>query len=172
MRFRKGLLIVLAAFCIALLGWVATRAPSGPRAIGFGERVPPFTLPALKGEPVSLPPDGSAVLINYWASWCTPCREELPLLSRFAQQQGPAGIHVVAIALDDRTAAEEFVHARSPDLTVLLEAPSDHDSSVRLGDDHSVLPFSVLIGADGRLKKRRFGAFRDADELRNWANTP
>ena len=53
-------------------------------------------------------------------------------------------------------------------LPVLLEAPGPGDSSVRLGNRAGVLPFSVLIGADGRLRKQRIGAFADAEDLRNW----
>ena len=172
MPFRRALLVIFAAFCVALLGWLATRAFSEPRAIDIGESVPAFTLRDLKGQPTTLPPAGSTVLINYWASWCHPCREELPLLSQFAQQQGTDGVQVLAIALDDRTRVEEFLHARGGDLTVLLENPGPSDSSVRLGNSRSVLPFSVLIGHDGRLLKRRYGAFRDAGELEAWAKSP
>lgn len=121
---------------------------------------------------MTLPSPGKPTLLNYWASWCGPCRDELPLLSRFSRQQGLEGIRVVAIALDDRTAAEEFLHARGGDLTSLIEAPGANDSSVRLGNDRSVLPYTVLIGRDGQLKKRRFGAFRNDTDLRDWAASP
>ena len=166
MSFRRGLLIVLAAFCVALLAWIATRVPDRH------ESVAAFTLPGLQGPSMTLPVAGRMTLINYWASWCGPCREELPLLASFSRQQGPDGVRVVAIALDERRAAEEFLHTRGADLSSLIETPGPGDSSVRLGNDRSVLPFTVLIGRDGRLQKRRFGAFRDANDLRDWAASP
>lgn len=172
MPFWRGLLIVLIAAGLASLAWFATRAPEAPDTLDRRAPVAAFTLPGLNGPPMRLPVPGESVLVNYWASWCVPCRDELPLLARFARQQGPGGIRVVAIALDERAAAAEFLRARGLDLPSLVEDPGPRDSSVRLGNERGVLPYSVLIGPDGRLRKRRFGAFRDADDLQAWAKDP
>ena len=141
----------------------------GVMLFGPREPVPAFTLPGLAGPALTLPIRGRPVLLNYWASWCGPCLDELPLLSAFASQQGPNGVQVVGIALDDRAQAEAFLRQHPLGFPSLIEAPGEHDSSIRLGNRRSILPYSVLIGADGRQVRRHSGAFRDADDLRSWA---
>ncbi len=160
MSLRQGLLLASALLACGIAG-VTLLAPGDP--------VPAFTLPGLAGPAMTVPTRGRPVLLNYWASWCGPCLDELPLLSAFAAQQGPGGVQVVGIALDDRAQAEAFVRQRPLGFPSLSEAPGEHDSSVRLGNHRAVLPYSVLIGADGRQLRSHSGAFRDAEDLRNWA---
>jgi thiol-disulfide isomerase/thioredoxin len=164
--------------------WLAREAPHGLARIGIGDPVPAFALPRLwsggkddralarsyGGESEPLPLGGRPVLINYWASWCGPCREELPLLAGFRRQQGANGVQVLAIALDNRAEAERFLAATPVALPMWLETPSTRDSSARLGNAQGVLPFSVLIGADGRLQKRRFGVFSSLEDLKTWSD--
>lgn len=152
--------------------WLAQPTPPGVNVVAVGERMPPLTLPQLAGAPTTVPVAGRATLINYWASWCEPCREELPLLEAQATDADPRGVAVRTIALDDPAEAAAFVREQGLTLPVLLEAPGPGDSSVRLGNHAGVLPFSVLIGADGRLRKQRIGAFADAKDLRDWLERP
>jgi thiol-disulfide isomerase/thioredoxin len=191
MRFRQGTLILLLALSAGLFGLLASVALYGPGPllrsqlgqallspwiqgprVDVGARVPPFVLPGLGGPAMTLPTVGSPALVNYWASWCAPCLDELPLLSAFAARQGTNGVKVIAVALDDRDAAATFLRQHPLGFPSLVEAPGDRDSSVRLGNSRGVLPFTVLIGADGRLRKRQSGAFRDAQDLEAWATSP
>jgi thiol-disulfide isomerase/thioredoxin len=182
------MVLALAAALLGLVASVALYGPApllrsslgqallspwvkGPR-VAVGDPVPPFALPGLEGPTMTLPTPGSAVLVNYWASWCGPCLDEQPLLSAFAARQGANGVRVVAVALDDRAAAASFLRLHPLGFPSLVEAPGDHDSSVRLGNSRGILPFNVLIGADGRLRKRQAGAFRSAGELEAWATSP
>ena len=148
--------------------WLARPPPPGVTVVAVGEPMPPLTLNALAGPSETVPVPGRATLINYWASWCGPCREELPLLEAMANDGGANGVAVRTIALDDPSEAGRFMREQRLTLPVLLEAPGPGDSSVRLGNRAGVLPFSVLIGADGRLRKQRIGAFADAEDLRHW----
>lgn len=152
------------------LGWLLEPdAPPGLTVIAPGEPVPAFALPALQGALPQLPVPGQVTLINYWASWCEPCREEFPLLDAFAREQEANIVQVTGIALDERTDALRFLQQQSASFPMLLESPGLHDSSARLGNTQGVLPYSVLIGADGKLIARRFGAFKSMQDLRQWA---
>jgi thiol-disulfide isomerase/thioredoxin len=145
--------------------WLLADAAEGTLAIG--DAVPSFALPTLDGGQAVLPVPGRATLVNYWASWCGPCREELPLLLAEAKARGPA-LSLVPVALDQPGEARRFAREAGLPGPVPVEAPGPADSSVRLGNRAGVLPFSVLIGADGRLQAVRVGNFRDAADLRGW----
>jgi len=141
--------------------------PPGLQIADIGEASPSFTLPALDGSRRTIPTTGKPLLINYWASWCGPCREEMPLLAAYSRQ--PDAIEVIGIALDTAEDATAFLATNPVPFTILIEAPGARDSSVQLGNRSGVLPYSVLIGADGRVLQRRYGAFHDDSDLRRWA---
>jgi thiol-disulfide isomerase/thioredoxin len=115
-----------------------------------------------------VPVAGQAVLVNDWASWCGPCVTEMSLLSAFAAGQRGDGIQVLGIALDDADAARAFLAARPVAFPTAVEAPTATDSSVQLGNRQGILPYSVLIDAQGRIRARRTGRFRDRADLLEW----
>ncbi len=137
--------------------------PDGRPVIDLGQPVPALPVSRLDGSPHALVAQGRPLLINYWASWCPPCIEEMPLLDAFATAQGRSGVQVVGIALDDPDAAADFLSRHPVGFPVFLEKSGPDDSSALLGNVRGVLPYSVLIGADGRLQKRKMGAFREGD---------
>ena len=150
---------------------VAPEPPAGLEVARRGEPVPLVTLPDLSGSPRSLPKDfsGRPLLVNFWASWCGPCIEEMPELDRFAGEQGADGTRVVGIALDDQAAVEEFLQRIPVRYPILIDAPGPRDSGVQLGNQRGVLPYTVLVSSDGRLLKQRIGPFVHG-ELDGWAS--
>jgi thiol-disulfide isomerase/thioredoxin len=148
------------------LGRWVDRLDDGGMALG--DPVPRIAVRDFSGSPVIVPASGQVTLVNYWASWCGPCREEMPLLSAFAAQQGANGVHVLGIALEDPGPAQAFLATGPVGYPVAHEPPSATDSSVTLGNARGLLPYSVLVGADGRLLARRLGPFRDAADLQAW----
>lgn len=143
--------------------------PAGVVVATRGEPMPPLRLPALDGRTVAVPATwpGRPLLINIWASWCGPCIEEMPELQRFSAQQGDNGVQVVGIALDDPDAVRAFLTRVPVRYPILIDVPGPADAGVRLGNLKGVLPYSVLIGADGRLLKQRIGPF-GAGELNDF----
>ena len=135
--------------------------PAGVVVAKRGEPMPPLRLPDLEGRTVAVPEAwaGRPLLINVWASWCGPCIEEMPELQRFSSGQGKQGIQVVGIALDEPDAVRAFLTRVPVQYPILIEQPGPADASVRLGNLKGVLPYSVLIGADGRLLRQRIGPF-------------
>ncbi|PIQ37005.1 MAG: hypothetical protein COW59_09580 [Lysobacterales bacterium CG17_big_fil_post_rev_8_21_14_2_50_64_11] len=167
---RNTLILLLIALFGGLSGlWVgrhfsvptaAPAAPPGLTVVGVGERLPALSWPQLDGNRVELAAlRGRPLLINYWASWCGPCIQEMPVLDAFATSQGEQGIRVLGVALDNEADVRAFLGKRPVNYAIALEPPSGDDSSVRLGNRHSVLPFSVLIDADGQVLAHKEGSF-------------
>ena len=157
----------------ALQGAISATAPPPPSDLKIAKRggiVPAFTLAALDGRAVALPQAyaGRRVLLNLWASWCGPCVKEMPELDRFARSQAPNGTQVVGIALDNAAAVEAFLLRIPVSYPLLVDTPGPRDAGVRLGNPKGVLPYSVLLDAQGRVLKQKIGPFRDG-EIDEWA---
>ena len=153
----------------ALGWWLSAPSPRGVQVARRGERVPGFEVDALDGGRVSMPGAyaGRPLLVNLWASWCGPCVREMPALQRFAGEQERNGVQVVGIALDDPAAVRDFVQRAGVRYPILLDTPGPADAGVRLGNPKGVLPYSILVSADGRLLKQHIGPFADG-EIVQW----
>lgn len=149
---------------------VAPPAPEGLAVATRGGPVPQIVLPDLDGATVEVPGDfaGRPILVNVWASWCGPCIEEMPELERFAAEQGANGTQVVGIALDDANAVAAFLARVPVTYPLLIDTPGPRDAGVQLGNPRGVLPYSVLVSADGRLLRQRIGPFAHG-EISQWA---
>jgi thiol-disulfide isomerase/thioredoxin len=174
---RTTLLVVLIALAGATAGFVAggrfapERAmpppPPGVAVADIGEPYPRLTLATLDGPPRALASwDGKPRLVNFWATWCGPCVEEMPLLDRMHRELD-GRLHVIGVALDDPAAVRRFVADTGVSYPILLDTPGPADASVRFGDTRGVLPYSVLIDAEGRIVARKLGSFHEAG-LREW----
>ncbi|MFY8135378.1 MAG: TlpA family protein disulfide reductase [Aquimonas sp.] len=142
--------------------------PQGTVVLEEGAKRPDAELRRLDGSTAKLSDfDGRPLLINFWATWCPPCIEELPLLDALHQRSGADGLQVIGIALDDPAAVEKFLGEVPVEFPMFLAKPGRVDLSTTLGNANSVLPYSVLIDAEGRIAKRKFGAFSEAS-LREW----
>ena len=139
------------------------------QAIRVGELMPSFTLPDLDGMPVKFPDQfkGKPLLINVWASWCAPCIEEMPELARFAARHADTGPQVVGLALDTPEAVLDFLGNVPVYYPIVIETPGPNDASVKLGNSQGLLPYSVLIDAQGRVLKQKLGPFK-AGEIDAW----
>jgi thiol-disulfide isomerase/thioredoxin len=160
------------------LGYLlAAKAPAPPAGLKIAERggiVPSMTLRALDGQPVEVPQAwaGKPTLVNVWASWCGPCLKEMPDLQAFSAQHAANGVQVVGIALDDAPSARAMLARLGITYPNLIDAPGPTDAGVRLGNPAGVLPYSVLVSADGRVLKTRIGPFASASEIATWADLP
>ena len=156
----------------ALQGAMSATAPPAPEGLqvaGRGDPMPTLQLPDLEGQAVELPAAyaGRPILINFWASWCGPCIEEMPELDRFAAIQGDGGVQVIGIALDTPGEVAAFLEHTPVRYPILLEQPGPRDSGVQLGNPKGVLPYTALIDADGRLVKQKIGPFQHG-EIEGW----
>lgn len=148
----------------------APAPPAGVHPARPGDPLPPIRLPDLEGNAVDLASiaPGRPLLVNVWASWCGPCVDEMPELQRYAQSQGPAGVQVVGLALDTPEGVRDFLARIPVDYPILLETPGPADASVWLGNTRGLLPYTVLVDAQGRVLKQKLGPFAPG-EIEAWA---
>ena len=173
---RSNLAIVAVAILGAALGLFASMrmngdadrpVPPGVTVLKVGDQRSDLELADLDGKPRRLSEfDGKLVLLNFWATWCGPCREEMPLLDATYEKLSDKGLLVVGVAIDDPDAVRDFLKDYPIRYPILLTG-EDEDASLRYGDTKSVLPYSVLIGRDGRLLAQRAGYFSE-DSLGEW----
>lgn len=159
---------------VALQTALEARAPTPPAGVAVAKRgqpIPSVTLTDLDGRQVALPSAwaGRTTLVNLWATWCAPCLKEMPELQAFSHDQPASGVQVVGIALDDAAAVRAFLQQHGVRYPILVDSPGPADAGVRLGNVAGVLPYTLLVGADGRLLKTRVGPFADAAEIAAWA---
>ena len=109
------------------------------------------------------------VVLDLWATWCGPCLKEMPELQAFADEQGANGIQVAGIALDDAAAVAAFLRDHAIGYPSLVDTPGPADAGVRLGNPAGVLPYSLLVSAEGRILKTRIGPFADKADIAAWA---
>jgi thiol-disulfide isomerase/thioredoxin len=112
---------------------------------------------------------GSPVLVNFWATWCPPCVEELPLLDAFSREQAPNRWKVVGLAIDQPGAVRTFL-ARTPvSFPVGLAGLEGTELGKTLGNRSGGLPFTVVLGGDGSVRHRRMGRVTPTD-LAQWSS--
>ncbi len=143
-------------------------AATGVAVLKPGDAALNLRLPDLHGKRVSLERwRGRVIMLNFWASWCAPCRHEMPLLSKTQQRYASRGLQIIGIAMDRRQAVRGFLRKRPVDYPILLGLDSGDNVSLHYGDTMEALPFSALIDRKGRLVKVHLGAFT-AQSLDTW----
>jgi thiol-disulfide isomerase/thioredoxin len=148
-----AVVLAVAAGAGGYLFYERQQAPD-PTAAGVGvpEQRPAFTLPDLGGEPRAITDwDGKVVLLNFWASWCPPCRREIPAFIDLQADFGPEGFTVVGVAIDEKQAVVDFVDPLGVNYPVLMGDRGGIEIAEAYGNRLGVLPYSVLIDRDGRI---------------------
>jgi peroxiredoxin len=141
MKSASRIIILTLVFILAsTAGWAAST--SGP--------APNFTLKSIDGKNIKLSElSGNVVLINFWASWCGPCLQEMPLLNAIHQKYEPLGFTVLGVNVEENSAnARAFLAERGVDFPILL----DSKNQVSKLYDVVAMPTTVVVDRDGNMR--------------------
>ncbi|MEC7804376.1 MAG: TlpA disulfide reductase family protein [Pseudomonadota bacterium] len=128
--------------------------------------LPDFVLSDLNGTPRPISDwSGQPLLLNFWATWCAPCRREMPLLQKLHEESGSTGLQVIGIAIDRVPDVNAFTTETGVTYPILVGQEDAIELTEEFGLDVLGLPFSVLTGGDGQILKIQLGELH-ADDLK------
>jgi thiol-disulfide isomerase/thioredoxin len=131
----------------------AAAPPKGPAAV-IGEQRPDFTLTDLNGKSRQAGEwDGKVMMINFWATWCPPCRREIPAFVKLYENYKDQGLVIVGIALDSRQNAIDFTGPMLVDYPILVAEQEGIGLTREYGNDLGVLPYTVFVDRHGKIVK-------------------
>ncbi len=168
---RRGWLAVLATGALAAgLGAAVNWRRTGPVAVGT-EATDDFfaaVFPDADGRSQPLSQwRGRPLVVNFWATWCPPCVEEMPDLQRIRDEYRDRGVEVIGIGIDNAAKVAAFRDKLGLTLPLLVAGVGGSDLNRALGNAGGALPYTVLIGVDGRVRERHLGQVKP-EQLRRW----
>lgn len=116
------------------------------------EVLPDFTLANLEGQPQSIRSwQGKSMIVNFWATWCAPCRREIPLLNKIQAEAGPEGFQIVGVAVDFRDDVLKYAKEIGIDYPLLIGEQDGMDAVTKFGRGSLGFPFTVFTDNQHRL---------------------
>jgi len=169
---RRSTVLGLAAVGATLAGagvaWWSADTPAVPTSDGLGDAFWALQWETPQGGTLPMRSFlGKPVLLNFWATWCPPCVEELPLINNFYRQNKASGWQVLGLAVDKLAPVQAFLRAHSLDFPVAMAGLSGAELARTLGNASGGLPFSVILGGQGTVLHRKLGRLTSAD-LEAW----
>jgi len=149
-----GRWLFMGALVAVIAGVAWFGLPEAKKKVSVGDTALEFSLPDLQGKAQSLP-KGDVILLNFWATWCPPCRQEMPSMVELSKEYAAKGLKVVAVSVDrDGKALNDFVKEYQLPFLVL----HDVDSTVSKKYGVYRYPETFLIDRDGRVQAHLVGA--------------
>lgn len=133
-----------------------------------GKPRPAFTMTDVEGKPQSVDQwNGKVVLINFWATWCPPCRREIPAFIRLQEAYRDKGLVIVGIALDTQQAAIDYVDPMGINYPILVGEVEGISLTQVYGNELGALPYSVIVDRNGVIQETflKEVSYEDAEKL-------
>ncbi|HTL68061.1 MAG TPA: TlpA disulfide reductase family protein [Lacunisphaera sp.] len=148
-----------STLALALLGWVAAALPARAE-LAVGDTFP--TLDAFHLDGVAPETTGRVTLVDFWASWCSPCKDSFPAYAQLHRELAPKGLLIVGVSVDDNAARyAAFVKSLAPPFTVVRDERHDLVERVRV----EAMPTCFLLDRSGRVRYVHHG-FHGAESAR------
>ena len=157
---RRLILAAAALVALAFGAWVARALldSGGNRDAG---PLLAIALPDAAGQQQPLAQwKGRLLVVNFWATWCAPCREEMPMFVKAQAEHGGKGLQFVGIAVDDAAKVKQFAGEIGLNYPALVGGYGAMELSRTLGNTLMALPFTVVIGRDGKIMMTHLGPIR------------
>jgi len=160
-----GVLLVLGAIALVLdRKFGPMSAQTGPQGGISSAALMAASFPDLSGKQQSLGQwQGKLLIINFWATWCAPCREEMPALNRLHLKYSPKGLQIVGIAADNAYKVSQFANEIGISYPLLADPLSAAELSRRLGNRFGLLPHTVVVAPDGKRILAKLGAINEQE---------
>jgi thiol-disulfide isomerase/thioredoxin len=164
-RLRDWTLVLAVGLAAGLAGYGYNtwRTAPGPAHAEAATRMLAAQFPDLQGRTQPIGQwRGKVLIVNFWATWCAPCREEIPLFVRLQQAHGGEGLQFVGIAIDQLDPVRAFAAEFGVNYPVLLGDIGAIDLARELGNRAGVLPFTVIVSREGELVATEVGVLNEA----------
>ncbi|WP_043112069.1 TlpA family protein disulfide reductase [Solimonas flava] len=162
---RKPAVFIALALLGAAAGALSYRHFAQPKVERATTIAPALSFSTLDGKTLALSSlRGRWVLINFWASWCAPCMDELPHLVAAQSNYGSLGLQIIGPALDEPAAVQPLLRRFQINYPVAANFSAGDAAMREFGNDRGALPFSVLIDPDGFVAERVLGGM-SAEQL-------
>jgi thiol-disulfide isomerase/thioredoxin len=106
---------------------------------------------------------GKLLVVNFWATWCPPCREEMPGFSRIAGRLRERSVQFVGVSIDSLDNVRRYLQEEAIDYPLLIGGADAIQVSSELGNTNQGLPFTVIFAPDGRLIERKLGTYKEEE---------
>jgi len=164
MRQNAFLLIAVIVFSLALGIWFGIQRQSTDRdqrlASSSSLSFVDFVLPDVQGKQHRLSQwRGKVMVLNFWATWCSPCLEEIPLFIYFQEKYKDKGLQIIGVAIDSKDNVVKFRRALPINYPVLIDTGAGMKIMEQYGNRVGSLPYSVMIDRDGRIFNNKIGAY-------------
>jgi len=161
----KNLFIFIGLIIISLVVFLRFQEPQDQTIV-----MPEFSLENINGEMTSIKEyKGKKTLINFWATWCRPCRKEMPMLNGVYLSEDPSEFSVVGVAIDKPEKVAQFVAELGIDFPIMIGQSDAYDIMKELGNEALTLPYTILIDNTGEViwSKNTELKHSDMDEVLN-----
>jgi thiol-disulfide isomerase/thioredoxin len=166
---RRWLLAGVGAAAMASgLGWAWLRLQPQPVASAAVTALFEQTFNDAQGRPQALEQwRGQWLVVNFWATWCAPCVEEMPVLQKVAREYRDKGVAVIGLGIDTAVAIRRFQDELRLELPLLVAGATGSELARQLGNPSGALPYTVLVSPAGAVAQARLGLLSEA-LLRSW----
>ena len=162
-RVQAGIFLSVALFAGAAGFYIRYDVPGASVADSAVQKLMLASFADLSGKQQMLALwRGKVLVVNYWATWCAPCRDEIPALMNVQRQFASNRVQFVGIAIDNASKVREFADEMRIDYSLLIGGLDTIDTSKNLGNSSGVLPFTLVLDSSGKVRYAHAGAITEA----------